>query len=172
MEGAEMKIICTSCAHYCTTCGNCGVFHIGVTGMNVAPCRHYKPNDKPELNESKTPGNRTDGKRGEQMTDETKELFDAPYKVVETRNGYNVICTNKLIPQLCWTTGEKDAARIARLPELYDTLMVAARVYCPYASFDCHSEEECPHIQIRTGIAKRCVALGWLALLKKVRDGE
>ena len=46
-----MKIICTSCAHYCTTCGNCGVFHIGVTGMNVAPCRHYKPNDKPELPE-------------------------------------------------------------------------------------------------------------------------
>ena len=46
-----MKIICTSCAHYCTTCGTCGVFHIGVTGMNVAPCRYYKPNDKPELPE-------------------------------------------------------------------------------------------------------------------------
>lgn len=46
-----MKIICTSCAHYCTTCGNCGVFHIGVTGMNVAPCRYYKPNNKPELPE-------------------------------------------------------------------------------------------------------------------------
>jgi hypothetical protein len=25
------------------------VFHIGVTGMNVAPCRYYKPNNKPEL---------------------------------------------------------------------------------------------------------------------------
>ena len=46
-----MKIICTSCAHYCTSCGNCGIFHIGVTGMNVAPCRYYKPNNKPELPE-------------------------------------------------------------------------------------------------------------------------
>ena len=44
-----MKIICTTCAHYCTSCGNCGIFHIGVTGMNVAPCRYYKPNDKPGL---------------------------------------------------------------------------------------------------------------------------
>lgn len=45
------------------------------------------------------------------MTDETKKLFDAPYKVYETRNGYNVICTNKVLPQLCWTTDKKDAER-------------------------------------------------------------
>jgi hypothetical protein len=59
------------------------------------------------------------------MTDETKRIFDAPYKVVETRNGYNVICTNKVLPQLCWTTDKKDANRLARLPELYDALMEA-----------------------------------------------
>lgn len=98
------------------------------------------------------------------MTEETKQIFDAPYKVVETRNGYNVICTNKLIPQLCWTTGEKDANRIAHLPELYDALMWAIVQYCPDAFL---SLDEC-----RLCGEKKCKGRVAVELLRKVRDGE
>lgn len=98
------------------------------------------------------------------MTDETKKLFDAPYKVVETRNGYNVICTNKLIPQLCWTTGEKDANRLARLPELYDALMYLVVNYCHEAFLSCDECRLCPD--------QNCKGRKWVELLRKVRDGE
>lgn len=98
------------------------------------------------------------------MTDETKKLFDAPYKVYETRNGYNVICTNKVLPQLCWTTDKKDANRLARLPELYDALMEAAVKYCPDAFF---ANDEC-----RLCPDKKCIGRKWIELLRKVRDGE
>ena len=115
------------------------------------------------------------------MTDETKKLFDAPWKVDKANyksDIFGVGLTNLRIFDkneeliTAHIPDEKTAHRLARLPELYEALAVAARVYCPYASLDCRSEEECPHIQIRTGICKRCVALGWLAIMRKVRDGE
>jgi len=98
------------------------------------------------------------------MTDETKKLFDAPYKVYETRNGYNVICTNKVLPQLCWTTDKKDANHISHLPELYDALVEAAVKYCPELGSNFDSCNFCS--------VKKCEVREWVKLLKKVRDGE
>ena len=105
------------------------------------------------------------------MTDETRDLFEAPWYVFSSPDDEITVIENESGRVLAELDDVKTANRLARLPELYDALMQAARVYCPYASFDCRSEEECPHIQIRTGICKRCVALGWLDLLRKVRDG-
>jgi hypothetical protein len=110
------------------------------------------------------------------MTDETKELFDAPYKVYETRNGYNVICTNKVLPQLCWTTGKKDANRLARLPELYDALANAVRDACQ----DCVDQvydHPTGYDPVKQGCLfkdKNCCEMcrSWIELLRKVRDGE
>ena len=97
------------------------------------------------------------------MTNETKQLFDAPYKVVETRNGYNVICTNKVLPQLCWTTDKKDANRISHLPELYDALMYFVVNYCHSAFI---SNDEC-----RLCPDKKCKGRVAVELLRKVRGG-
>ena len=112
------------------------------------------------------------------MTDETKKLFEAPYKVCETRNGYNVICTNKLIPQLCWTTGENDANRLARLPELYDALMET--VY--YKCFECmdglrHNIDMTREELVKNGCPKKnnsnvCIYVKHLVLVRIVRNGE
>jgi len=98
------------------------------------------------------------------MTEETKRIFDAPYKVYETRNGYNVICTNKVLPQLCWTTDKKDANRLASLPELYDKLMWAVVQKCPDAFLTLDECRLCPD--------KKCKYREIVKLLKKVRDGK
>ena len=110
------------------------------------------------------------------MTDETKKLFDAPYKVYETRNGYNVICTNKVLPQLCWTTDKKDANRISHLPELYDACVEAVYHRC----FDCmggfrHDIGLTSEDLLNDGCPKKsnnCFFLKTLDLLRKVRDGK
>ena len=98
------------------------------------------------------------------MTDETKKLFDAPYKVYETRNGYNVIYTNKVLPQLCWTTDKKDANRISHLHELYDALMYLVVNYCHEAFLSCDECRLCPD--------QNCKGRKWVELMRKVRDVE
>ena len=108
------------------------------------------------------------------MTDETKKLFDAPYKVYETRNGYNVICTNQVLSQLCWTTDKKDANRIAHLPELYEELKSSCYDFCwsclATLGIDPPTADElvenlCPRKPNCCGYNNR-----W-KLLRKVRDG-
>ena len=98
------------------------------------------------------------------MTEETAQIFDAPYKVYETRNGYNVICTNKVLPQLCWTTDKKDANRISHLPELYDALMHFVVNDCPHAFISNDECRLCPN--------KKCKTREIIELLRKVRDGK
>ena len=99
------------------------------------------------------------------MTDEAKQLFGTPWKT----DGTNV--TDRYGRHIALlTTNDTMAQLITYLPELYDKLLIASRVYCPYACLNCTTEKECPHITIRTGIAKRCAALPWLRLLKRVKD--
>lgn len=112
------------------------------------------------------------------MTDETKRLFDAPWRIHKTYPNF-VMNPNNLIVAEC---GLKDANRIARLPELYDALVEAARHCCNL----CHtlSGQDEPKIEdlLKNGCPKAqyknrahvvsCVAMEWLDLLKKVRDGE
>ena len=118
------------------------------------------------------------------MTDETKKLFDAPWKAVEDKDSdfafmHHVdVCTNNGAGHViaCDCIGD-DGNRLARLPELYDALMEAVRDACE----DCVTEAE-----LRTGMIFDTVEYGciyperdccpkcrsWLELLRKVRDGE
>ena len=111
------------------------------------------------------------------MTDETKRIFDAPWKVdnlkfiQNAKHKYLALCDEKEIVN-----------RLARLPELYDALVEAARHCCNL----CHtlSGQDEPKIEdlLKNGCPKAqyknrahvvsCVAMEWLDLLKKVRDGE
>ena len=110
------------------------------------------------------------------MTNETKELFDAPWRVEVTEDDETIF--GLLDDEACYiatqVTNRKDAARIARLPELYDALTESTQRYCGI----CHnlSNQEEPSIDtlIENGCPKNrnsCVAMNWLELLKKVRDG-
>ena len=105
------------------------------------------------------------------MTEDTKQLFQAPLEVYRPVIGLDYEVRNNRNTVVAISSTRDMAERIALLPELYDKLLIASRVYCPYASLDCTAEEECPHITIRTGMAKYCAALPWLRLLKRVRDG-
>ena len=107
------------------------------------------------------------------MTNETKELFDAPWKAyplddVGDANG-NFVCA-------CETT--ENANRIARLPELYDALMET--IY--YKCFECmgglrHNIDLTQEDVIENGCPKQnksnvCIYVKHIELLKKVREGK
>ena len=109
------------------------------------------------------------------MTDETKKLFDAPWKVDKVDFKSDIFGVGSTILRIFDKTeelitahipDEKTANRIARLPELYDALMDAAKSYCQAADFDC------PKKYCAWCSAGKCKALKWLDLLRKVRDGE
>ena len=105
------------------------------------------------------------------MTEETKKLFDAPWKAVndgkttwdnsvQTSSGYMIACG-------CFSAESK---RLARLPELYDALIEAAGGKC----WSCAGENTetmldhpCPK-----GHDEDCYVAKWRELLRKVRDGE
>ena len=45
-----MNSICITCKHYCQSCGMCRIYRTNVRGMNLAPCRQFKPIEQPEQN--------------------------------------------------------------------------------------------------------------------------
>lgn len=111
----------------------------------------------------------TDKKQNEiELSEQTRQLFDAPWKVTEYCSGTVTVRTQKDF--ICRRTndekGRKYINRIARLPELYDALMDAAKSYCQAADFDC------PKKYCAWCSAGKCKALKWLDLLRKVRDGK
>lgn len=60
------------------------------------------------------------------MTDETKQLFDAPYTVKPDSCGV----FDSEGTEIAWASESWDRNRIARIPELYDALDKASP-YCP-----------------------------------------
>ena len=116
-------------------------------------------------------------------SERTKNLSAAPWKVEEWIHGKGafVVRNNKgyLVAE---NMSEQDANRLARLPELYDKLAEATKHYCGI----CHnlSGQDEPKIEdlIKNGCPKAqdknrahvvsCVALDWLELLRKVRNGK
>lgn len=102
------------------------------------------------------------------MKKETEEVLDAPYTLQE--HSYGVY--NKDGDEIAWASEEWDRNRILRIPELYENLWCATKAYCIKASFDCHSEEDCSYIKIKTGFRKDCLALPWIELLRKIKDGK
>lgn len=104
------------------------------------------------------------------MTDETKKIFDAPWKATQIKRiewGVRIKDGGLLLCSFC---EEENANRIARLPELYDALMVAAAGEC----WSCAGENTetmldhpCPK-----GHDEDCYVAKWRELLQKVRDGK
>jgi hypothetical protein len=113
------------------------------------------------------------------MTNETKELFDAPWEadkfVYYRPSGIGEInirvksSKNELVAGYVTTT--ETANRLARLPELYDALMEAMQYHCSSCvGFDV---SDIPISNILKNCQRvDCCAHRWLKLLQKVRDGE
>ena len=101
------------------------------------------------------------------MTDETKKLFDAPWSAyplddVGDANG-NFVCS-------CETP--KMAHRLARLPELYDALMDAARHRCWHCRHEDFPDFACIEDFEKNCKTVSCGCRDWWELLRKVRDGK
>lgn len=96
------------------------------------------------------------------MTDETKKLFDAPWRVDNRRYPFDVTESDGFWVCECATL--ETANRLARLPELYDKLMWAVVQKCPDAFLALDECRLCPD--------KKCKYREIVELLRKVRDGE
>lgn len=116
------------------------------------------------------------------MTDETKQLFDAPWVVdsfdhKEFGEVFEIMDEDYCLHH-ARSFDEKTANRIARLPELYDALMET--VY--YKCFECmgglrHNIDMTREELVKNGCPKQnksnvCIYVKHLELLRKVRDGE
>ena len=93
------------------------------------------------------------------MTEETAQIFDAPWKAV---NHMHVVSRSD--DPIGVTCDEHNAHRISHLPELYDALMWATVQYCPDAFL---SLDEC-----RLCGEKKCKGRECVELLRKLRNGE
>lgn len=110
------------------------------------------------------------------MQEAVKKLFDAPWAIEEEAPlvWYCVIDSKDSVVAND-VRDQKTVKRLVHLPELYDALAESTKHYCGI----CHnlSGQKEPKIEdlIENGCPKKrtsCVALDWLELLKKVRDGE
>ena len=121
------------------------------------------------------------------MTDETKKLFDAPWKVDKVDFKSDIFGVGSTILRIFDKTeelitthipDEKTANRLARLPELYDALMET--VY--YKCFECmgglrHNIDMTREEIVKNGCPKKnksnvCIYVKHIELLRKVRDGK
>ena len=93
------------------------------------------------------------------MTDETKKLFDAPWKVDELK-----FIQNAKHKYLAFGDEKEVVNRLARLPELYDKLMWAVVQHCPDAFLTLDECRLCPD--------KKCKYREIIELLWKVRNGK
>jgi hypothetical protein len=119
------------------------------------------------------------------MTDETKKLFDAPWKAVEivdTNFPYlhecEIVSNNGKGHMIATEVFRTDANRLARLPEMCDALVET--VY--YKCFECmgglrHNIDMTREELVKNGCPKQnksnvCIYVKHIELLRKVRDGE
>ena len=104
------------------------------------------------------------------MTDETKKLFDAPWRALQT-TARSWAVYNSDSSRIIDYLPKQDANRLARLPELYDALMEAMQYHCSSCvGFDV---SDIPIADILKNCQRvDCCSHGWLELLQKVRDGE
>lgn len=113
------------------------------------------------------------------MTDSTKKLFVAPWIRcrIEIDGKMQPCVSARTNHTVAISFDEKDANRLARLPELYDALKEAAYEFCHNCvtmtsdseyvpDSDDFIENNCPKK------SKECFCRKWWTLLKKVRDGE
>lgn len=121
------------------------------------------------------------------MTDETKRIFDAPWKVDKVDFKSDIFGVGSTILRIFDKTeelitthipDEKTANRLARLPELYDALVKAVYEHC-YNSclvfIYAYAESVLEINMIENGCPRKndgCEYCKVWELLKKVRDGE
>jgi hypothetical protein len=107
------------------------------------------------------------------MTDETKELFDAPWEASYDGEAEMLEVYDADHDRVCIIddfADAKHAKRLARLPELYDALMEAAGGKCwscAGANVSAILNDGCPK-----GNDETCYVAKWIELLRKVRDGK
>lgn len=105
------------------------------------------------------------------MTDETKKLFDAPWKLDENENIRNA--SGELVAE--GGVSVDDLRRVTHLPELYDALVVTIYGFCN----NCYGEIKTPDVPRKESFIENgcpfeyecCYAEIW-KLLRKVREGE
>lgn len=98
------------------------------------------------------------------MTDETKNLFDAPWYVFSSPDDEITVIENESGRVLAELDDVKTANRLSHLPELYDALMHFVVNDCPHAFI---SNDEC-----RLCPDKKCKTREAVELLRKVRDSK
>ena len=99
------------------------------------------------------------------MSDETKKLFDAPWK----KDGMTI--RSKKDNYVC-SAGSDNINRIFRLPELYEALMEAAHYRCWHCRHEDFPDFACIEDFEKNCKTTSCGCREWWKLLKKVRDGK
>ena len=95
------------------------------------------------------------------MTEETKQLFSAPWELgLEKRGSFYRPCIVAGDTKIASVSSKEIAKRIAHLPELYDALQEAIKETCDNCD---GSLPDCKN---------NCKWFNWTKLLRKVRDGE
>ena len=112
------------------------------------------------------------------MTDETKKLFDAPWKVcLEKRGSFYRPCVCSSDTKIASVCTKENANRLVRLPELYNALVETTYAKC----YSCHiQKEQKPTTQNRSDYIEsgctfhkdNCYFQKVWELLRKVREGK
>lgn len=114
------------------------------------------------------------------MTNDTKQLFDAPWEVGVCEKGNpefeSVFIASKTGCLIGRDMEEETANRVVHLPELYDTLLHCICTSCNACIYDhCGSPVECEQLLSQDctyEMSKLCFEHKARELLKKVRDAE
>ena len=109
------------------------------------------------------------------MTEETRKLFDAPWKAEEYKHGKGAfVVRNNGGYLVAENMSKQDAQRLARLPELYEALAMTTYEDC----FNCYCKNKTPDVPSKKAFMENgcpfkqtCDYADVWKLLKKVRDG-
>lgn len=106
------------------------------------------------------------------MNDETKKLFDAPWAIYGEPDDYSFVLQDASEDEIATIFTTDNAKRIARLPELYEALMEAARYRCWHCRHEDFPDFACIEDFEKNCKTVSCGCRDWWELLRKVRDGK
>ena len=110
------------------------------------------------------------------MTDETKTLFNAPWRVEKPVFGLDYEIRDNKNTVLAVTSVREIAKSVARFPDLYDALADAVREHCcdcidqVYDNPGTYDPVEKGCLFKKEHCCEKCRS--WIALLNKVREGK
>lgn len=108
------------------------------------------------------------------MTNETQRLFSAPWIRcrIEIEGKMQPCVSARTNHTVAISFDEKDANRLANLPELYDALIEAARYRCWHCRHEDFPDFACIEDFEKNCKTVSCGCRDWWKLLRKVRDGN